>query len=71
MKYPYTLTAKLVQFPYKYYWKHSWLFRYMFYSIFATLPIIYKIQKLSYSPANVEKWEKIWKETFEGPSNHH
>jgi len=46
MKYPYTLTAKIAQFPYKYYLQHSWLFKYMIFGTLATLPIFYQIQKL-------------------------
>ncbi|XP_032664437.1 uncharacterized protein LOC116841042 [Odontomachus brunneus] len=70
MKYPYTFVAKMAQFPYKYYWTHSWMYRYMFYSLFITLPVFYKIQKLSYSPENVKIWEKKWKESFEGTGHH-
>lgn len=40
MKYPYTYTAKLAQFPYKYYFKHSWYFRYWTYSLALTFPLI-------------------------------
>ncbi|XP_014471112.1 PREDICTED: uncharacterized protein LOC106742556 [Dinoponera quadriceps] len=71
MKYPYTIVAKVAQFPYKYYWKHSWLFKYLIYSTVLSAPIFYKIQKISYSPANVEKWDKIHKEMFEGTGDHH
>ncbi|KYM97132.1 PREDICTED: uncharacterized protein LOC108778780 [Cyphomyrmex costatus] len=71
MKYPYTLTAKIAQFPFKYYMQHSWLFKYLLISTFVTIPIFYKIQKLSYSPANVEKWDKIHREMFYGPPDGH
>ncbi|KYQ55972.1 hypothetical protein ALC60_05255 [Trachymyrmex zeteki] len=72
MKYPYTLTAKIAQFPFKYYVKNSWLFKYFLLSTFITLPIFYKIQKLSYSPGNVAKWDKIHHEMFYGtPGGHH
>ncbi|XP_033216745.1 uncharacterized protein LOC117172699 [Belonocnema kinseyi] len=66
MKYPYTFTAKIVQFPWKYYWKHSWLTRYFFYANFITMPIFYKIGKLSHNPANVERWREIDRKTFSG-----
>lgn len=46
MKYPYTFTAKFAQFPYAYYTKHSWLFRYWHIGVLLTIPIFYKIQKL-------------------------
>ncbi|EZA54008.1 hypothetical protein DMN91_000991 [Ooceraea biroi] len=70
MKYPYTLTAKIAQFPFKYYWKHSWLFKYWLIGIVVVSPVFYKIQKLSYSPENVEKWKKLDKELFQGTGHH-
>ncbi|XP_011630085.1 uncharacterized protein LOC105422424 [Pogonomyrmex barbatus] len=70
MKYPYTLTAKLAQFPYKYYWNHSWMFKYTIIGALIAVPIFYKIQKLSYSPENVQKWDKTHKEMFEGTGHH-
>lgn len=45
MKYPYTYTAQIAQFPYKHYWKHSWLARYWVYGIIASFPLFYKIHK--------------------------
>lgn len=49
MKFPYTFTARLVQFPYKYYYnqKNAWVFRYGLYAAILTLPVFYKIEKLS------------------------
>lgn len=58
MKYPYTLSAKIAQFPFKHYIDNAWGFKYFLISAVVCLPIFYKIQKLSYSPANVEKWSK-------------
>lgn len=51
MKYPYTISAKIAQFPYRYYYQHSWMFKYLIFGTLITLPIFYKIQKLckSYS----------------------
>lgn len=46
MKYPYTYTAKIAQFPYKHYFKHSWLARYWIYSIIICTPLFYSIQKM-------------------------
>lgn len=46
MKYPYTFTAKLAHFPYAYYWKNNWFFRYFCYGSVLCLPIFYKIQKM-------------------------
>ncbi|KAL0121193.1 hypothetical protein PUN28_008697 [Cardiocondyla obscurior] len=66
MKYPYTFAAKIAQFPYKYYYKHSWFFRYYLVGVLASVPLFYKLQKLSYSPENVAKWDKTHREMFEG-----
>ncbi|XP_011172968.1 uncharacterized protein LOC105205316 [Solenopsis invicta] len=72
MKYPYTFTAKIAQFPYKYYYQQSWMFKYLLFGTILALPIFYKIQKLSYAPENVAKWDKIHRETFHGtPGGHH
>lgn len=46
MKYPYTYTAKVAQFPYKFYFTHSWGFKYGVYAFILCAPIFYKIQKL-------------------------
>ncbi|XP_070159947.1 uncharacterized protein Roh isoform X1 [Polyergus mexicanus] len=70
MKYPYTLLGKIAQFPFKYYMQHSWLFKYTVFAVGVSLPIFYKIQKLSYSPENVQKWDKIHREMFEGTGHH-
>jgi len=59
MAYPYTITAKVAHFPYKHYFMKNWMYRYVLYSAIITYPLFYKIRVMSYSPANVEKWEKI------------
>ncbi|KAK8727215.1 hypothetical protein OTU49_009755, partial [Cherax quadricarinatus] len=67
MKYPYTITAKFLSFPYKYYYKNVWAFRYYVFSVVLCMPIFYKIQKLACSPANVAKFaEKAAKEKAAG-----
>lgn len=45
MKYPYTYSAKIAQFPYKFYWTNSWLARYWVYGVIVSLPLFYKIHK--------------------------
>ncbi|TGZ49173.1 uncharacterized protein Roh [Temnothorax longispinosus] len=70
MKYPYTLTAKVAQFPYRYYVKHSWLYKYLLIGTLVSFPIFYKVQKLSYAPENVAKWDKLHREMFEGTGHH-
>ncbi|KAH9505543.1 hypothetical protein Btru_055838 [Bulinus truncatus] len=58
-KYPWTVFSKLQQFPYKFYWEHGRAFRYFIYSSILLVPVYYKLQQLSNSPANVKKWEEI------------
>ncbi|KAK5644521.1 hypothetical protein RI129_005821 [Pyrocoelia pectoralis] len=58
MRYPYTFTAKIVQFPYMHYFKHSWMYRYYSYALIISLPIFWKIQCKANSPENVAKWEE-------------
>ncbi|KAH8391259.1 hypothetical protein KR215_009714 [Drosophila sulfurigaster] len=46
MKYPYTFSAKLAQFPIKHYIKNQWIWRYYFIAVVACVPVFYKISKL-------------------------
>ncbi|XP_076235174.1 reduction of Rh1 [Calliopsis andreniformis] len=72
MKYPYTLSAKIAQFPFRMYYdyKGSWMFKWWIFGTIATLPIFYKIQRMSYSPENVKKWREMDRQTFLGHSHH-
>merc|ERR1711875_77398 len=56
MKYPYTLGAKIAQFPFGYYLKNQWVFKYYLIGIAASTPIFKAFQDAATSPANVEKW---------------
>ncbi|CAG5127113.1 unnamed protein product, partial [Candidula unifasciata] len=58
-KYPYTLFAKVQQFPFKFYWKHGRFFRFYFYTAALLLPCYAYLGKLTNAPANVKKWEEI------------
>ncbi|KAG7154369.1 uncharacterized protein LOC121856305 [Homarus americanus] len=57
MKYPYTFTAKLASFPYSYILKNVWMCKYYLAGVVLSMPLFYKIQQLSNSPANVAKFE--------------
>lgn len=61
MKYPYTISAKLAQFPYKFVLQNHWFFKYYAIGLLMSLPIFHKIEKLSKSPENIAKWEEIRK----------
>merc|ERR1711887_267638 len=56
MKYPYTLGAKIAQFPFGYYIKNQWLFKYYLLGVGLSVPIFKAFQDAAMSPANVEKW---------------
>lgn len=46
MKFPYTLSAKIAQFPYKFYFKNNWVFRYYIFALAVSLPVFMKISNL-------------------------
>ena len=43
MKYPYTVTAKLAQFPYRWHWKHGRFVRFLGFTLLGIFPLIVKI----------------------------
>ncbi|XP_076268471.1 uncharacterized protein LOC143201355 isoform X2 [Rhynchophorus ferrugineus] len=59
MKYPYTFSAKIAQFPFKHYFTHQWTWRYYGLGIIVCLPIFKAISNLANSPENVSKWAEI------------
>lgn len=46
MKFPYTYSAKIAQFPFKFYVQNQWIWKYWMVGILVTLPVFYKINKL-------------------------
>ncbi|KOX70379.1 hypothetical protein WN51_04782, partial [Melipona quadrifasciata] len=73
MKYPYSLAAKIRRFPFHYYFfvsKHGWVLRYWAISTLICVPMFYKFQKASHSPANVAHWEKVHQKQFSGEMHH-
>ncbi|KAK7874527.1 hypothetical protein R5R35_013106 [Gryllus longicercus] len=59
MVYPYTLSAKIAQFPLKWHLNNQWVWRYWFISIALCAPVFYSISRLSNSPENKAKWAEI------------
>lgn len=59
MKFPYTFTAKIAQFPFRHYIKNQWIWRYYFIACICCLPIFYKISKLANSNENIKKWKEL------------
>ncbi|XP_013097460.1 uncharacterized protein LOC106080588 [Stomoxys calcitrans] len=56
MKFPYTFSAKIAQFPMKHYIKNQWIWRYYFIAFGLSIPVFYKISKLANSPGNKKAW---------------
>ena len=46
MKFPYTFSAKIAQFPLKFYIKNQWIWRYYFIALGVSLPVFYKIDRM-------------------------
>ncbi|KAI1295347.1 hypothetical protein HDE_05482 [Halotydeus destructor] len=70
MIHPYTYTAKFIHFPYKYFFKESWMFRYACYSMVLTYPIYVWIHFKVNSPEAVLAWETKKRLDFEKEHKH-
>ncbi|KAF5274071.1 hypothetical protein FQR65_LT04469 [Abscondita terminalis] len=69
MKFPYTFSAKMAQFPYKFYINNSWVYKYYLIAVGVSIPIFYKIHKLANSPGNRAKWAE--QKRKEAAEHHH
>lgn len=67
MEFPYTYSAKLSQFPYKFYFRQSFMVRYFCYSFILMTPLIYSIHKMANSPENTA----FWREKRKHDDEHH
>lgn len=45
MKYPYTYTAKLAQFPWKFYILNNWVFRYYLIGVVLSMPVFLYLER--------------------------
>ncbi|XP_022911812.1 uncharacterized protein [Onthophagus taurus] len=61
MKYPYTFSAKIAQFPWKFYFTKQWIWKYYAVAFVVCIPVFKKISNLANSPENVAKWAEIRK----------
>jgi len=59
MKYPYTLAAKVRQFPWKFHFNNNWIFRYYIFGVMASTPLFMWFHKQANSPANKAKYEEF------------
>uniref|UniRef100_T1JGE9 Uncharacterized protein n=1 Tax=Strigamia maritima TaxID=126957 RepID=T1JGE9_STRMM len=71
MKFPVTHTAKIVQFPWKFYYNNVWLWRWYFYGTAAAFPIFLWIHKKANSPENVRAWAETQRKNAEKDAEHH
>lgn len=71
MKFPYTFSAKIAQFPIKFYINNNWLWKYYLYGFLVSIPIFYKIHQMSNSPGNIEKWRLIKEKEAHAHEEHH
>jgi hypothetical protein len=46
MKFPYTFSAKVAQFPLKFHIKNNWIWRYYLIAVGVSIPIFYKIDRM-------------------------
>ncbi|KAG8228433.1 hypothetical protein J437_LFUL003910 [Ladona fulva] len=69
MKFPYTFSAKIAQFPLKFYIQNQWVWRYYFIGLAVTFPIFWSISNLANSPANKAKWAEMKRK--EALEHHH
>ncbi|XP_012266202.2 uncharacterized protein LOC105691943 [Athalia rosae] len=69
MKFPYTFSAKIAQFPYAHYFNNQWLYRYFCYGTLLAIPVFWKLQKMSKSPENVAKYQEMRRR--EAAEHHH
>jgi len=68
MVYPYTLAARISQYPYRHVWHESIHTRMLVYSaLFFCLPVVYMINKRVTSPQN----RAFWKEKRKHDAEHH
>ncbi|XP_071447326.1 uncharacterized protein roh [Hetaerina americana] len=66
MKFPYTFSAKIAQFPLRWHIQNQWIWRYYFVSLVLCTPVFYSISRLANSPENKLKWAEIRKKEAEG-----
>ncbi|KAK9730111.1 hypothetical protein QE152_g15462 [Popillia japonica] len=59
MKFPYTISAKIAQFPWKHYFGKQFIWKYYIGGVLVCIPLFKKISNLSNSPENVAKWAEI------------
>nr|ALJ10896.1 hypothetical protein [Dolomedes sulfureus] len=62
MKYPYTYTAKLARFPYKWHWDNFWLPRFLALGMVVSFPFFLFVHRKVNTPANKAVWAEKHKQ---------
>jgi len=70
MKFPYTFSAQVAQFPLKFYMNNNWMWKYYAIALGVCIPIFYKIGKASNTPENKRVWDENRRKAFT-PGAHH
>ncbi|KAH9644078.1 hypothetical protein HF086_009791 [Spodoptera exigua] len=69
MKFPYTLSAKIAQYPLFFYMKNNWIWMYWPVGCLGSFYVFYKIHRLVNSEANVRSWAEVQRKNAE--KEHH
>lgn len=69
MKFPYTFSAKVAHFPWKFYVKNNWIWRYYVYAFVVCIPMFSYFTGMANTPGNVKKWKELQK--AEHAEHHH
>ncbi|CAH0720666.1 unnamed protein product, partial [Brenthis ino] len=69
MKFPYTMSAKIAQFPYFYYLKHNNIWMYYPLGFLVSLYFFTKIHAMANSESNIRSWAEIQRKAAE--KEHH
>lgn len=70
MKYPYTLSAKIAQFPYFYYFKNNIIWMYWPPAMVVAFYFILQIHNVVNSEANVKSWAETQRKIAEKEHHH-
>ncbi|GJQ80170.1 hypothetical protein Trydic_g23748 [Trypoxylus dichotomus] len=66
MRFPYTFSAKIAQFPFKFYVGNQFIWKYYVISFIVCVPLFKKISNLANSPENVAIWAENRRKEAEG-----
>ncbi|CAH0604556.1 unnamed protein product [Chrysodeixis includens] len=71
MKFPYTFSAKVAQFPLFFYMKNNWIWMYYPLGAFVAFYAFYKIHRIVNSEASKKNWADSQRKIAEKEAAHH